>query len=127
MTVKVQSDERPAVVAGTPTQVANPGRATLRTVVAVIVGLIVALPTINSILLVVQDELTKQTDFTIPAWVWLVINIALGVIALITGLITRILAIPGVNEWIKAHVPGLAAIPLVPIESAGKTGTGSTV
>ena len=51
---------------GVPTQVANPGRAVIRTLVANVVGLIVLLPTINATL-----------------------------------------------EWVKAHLPALAAIPLV--------------
>lgn len=101
---------------GVPTQVANPKRATLRTVVAVIVGLVVTLPLVNSFLLILQDELSKVTAFQIPAWIWAAINIALAIVALVGGVVTRVLAIPGVNEWIKAHVPGLAAIPVKAIE-----------
>lgn len=101
---------------GVPTQVANPKRATLRTVVAVIVGLVIALPLVNSFLLILQSELAKVTAFEIPAWIWAAINVTLAAVALVGGIVTRVLAIPGVNEWIKAHVPGLAAIPLKAID-----------
>lgn len=101
---------------GVPTQVANPKRATLRTVVAVVIGLVVALPLINSFLLILQSELAKVTAFEIPAWIYVSINVALAAVALVGGIVTRVLAIPGVNEWIKAHVPGLAAIPLKAID-----------
>jgi hypothetical protein len=101
---------------GVPTQVANPRRATLRTVVAVIVGLVLTLPLVNAFLLILQSELAAVTAFEIPAWIWAAINISLAVVALVGGIVTRVLAIPGVNEWIKGHVPGLAAIPLKPVE-----------
>lgn len=98
---------------GVPTQVANPGRATLRTVLAVLIGLLAALPTLNAVLASLQAYLSEQTQVVIPAWVWLAVNGTAAILLFISGLITRILAIPGVNEWIKAHLPGIAAIPLV--------------
>lgn len=101
---------------GVPTQLANPGRATRRTVAAVLTGLLVGLPIINSALAIVQDELAKQTALEIPAWLWLAINGALAVVAIVSGIVTRFMALPGVNEWIKANVPGLAAIPLRQVE-----------
>ena len=125
---KVQSDQRVLVVGeypqpdggtlevpndGVPTQVANPARATLRTVVAVLVALLAALPTLNAVLASLQAYLSEQTQVAIPAWVWVAVNATAALLLFISGLITRLLAVPGVNEWIKAHVPGLAAIPLV--------------
>lgn len=98
---------------GVPTQVANPGRATLRTVLAVIVGLVLALPTINAVLAALQAYLAEQTQVDVPAWVWLAVNGSAALVLFISGLITRLLAVPGVNEWVKAHLPALAAIPLV--------------
>jgi len=125
---KVQSDQRVLVVGeypqpdgstlevpndGVPTQVANPGRATLRTALAVLVGLLAALPTLNATLAALQAYLSEQAQVVIPAWVWLVVNGTAAVLLFISGLVTRLLAVPGVNEWVKAHLPALAAIPLV--------------
>ena len=98
---------------GVPTQVANPGRAVIRTLVANVVGLIVLLPTINATLAALQAFLTEQTIYEIPAWVWLAVNGAAAACTFISLGITRLLAVPGVNEWVKAHLPALAAIPLV--------------
>lgn len=102
----------------TPSQVANPARATLRTVVAVLVGLLVALPTINTALLALQGYLSEQTAVVLPSWVWLVVNGAVAVVTLVSGVVTRLLAVPGVNAWIVEHLPGLSAIPSkqVPVE-----------
>jgi len=125
---KVQSDQRVLVVGeypqpdgstlevpndGVPTQVANPGRATLRTAVAVAVGLLAALPTLNATLAALQAYLSEQAQVVIPAWVWLVVNGTAAVLLFISGLVTRLLAVTGVNQWVKAHLPALAAIPLV--------------
>lgn len=125
---KVQSDQRVLVVSeypqpdgstlevpndGVPTQVANPGRATLRTALAVLIGLVAALPTLNATLAALQAYLSEQAQVVIPAWVWLVVNGSAAVLLFISGLVTRLLAVPGVNEWVKAHLPALAAIPLV--------------
>jgi type II secretory pathway component PulF len=98
---------------GVPTQVANPSRATLRTVVAVLVALVAALPTLNAVLASLQAYLSEQTQVVIPTWVWLAVNGTAALLLFVSGLITRILAVPGVNEWIKSHLPALAAIPLV--------------
>lgn len=97
---------------GVPTQVANPGRAVIRTLVANLVGLLLALPTINGALAALQDFLSTQTIYELPAWVWLVVNGAAALFLFVSLGITRLLAVPGVNEWVKRHIPGLAAIPL---------------
>jgi hypothetical protein len=98
---------------GVPTQVASPGQATRRTVAAVILGLAVVLPIVNTILLIVQEELVKASDLTIPAWVWATLNIAIALVAALSGIVTRVLAIPGVNEWVTAKMPFLAPHPQV--------------
>lgn len=128
MTLKIQSDQRVISTAveiqpdgstlvipndGVPTQVANPARATLRTVVAVLVSLVLALPTLNAVLAALQAYLIEQTSVEVPAWVWLAVNGTAALVVFVSGLITRVLAVPGVNTWIKAHIPALAAIPLV--------------
>lgn len=98
---------------GVPTQVASPLQATKRTVAAVIVGLAVVLPIVNTILLIVQDELQKATELSVPGWMWAVLNVAIALVAALAGIVTRVLAIPGVNEWVTARVPWLAPHPLV--------------
>lgn len=125
---KVQSDTRVLVVGeypqpdgtvlevpndGVPTQVANPGRAVLRTAMAVLVGLVALLPTINAVLAALQAYLAEQTYIELAPWVWIVVNGAVAVSAFITVGITRLLAVPGVNDWIKSKMAWLAAIPLV--------------
>lgn len=103
---------------GVPTQVANPGRAVVRTLVANLVGFILLLPTINAALAALQDFLATQTIYEMPSWVWLVVNGAAAFFLFISLGITRLLAVPGVNEWIKRHVPALAAIPVVKTDDA---------
>lgn len=98
---------------GVPTQVASPMQATKRTVAAVILGLAVALPIVNTILLIVQDELTKATELTVPGWLWAALNIAIALVAAVAGIVTRVLAIPGVNNWVTTRVPWLAPHPQV--------------
>lgn len=103
-------DEREIVPGndGVPTQVANPVRATRRTAAAVIVGIVLALPVLNAVLLIVQSELQAQTTFLIPGWVFAVLNITLAAIGVVTSVITRVLAIPAVNGWVAKYLPGLA-------------------
>lgn len=98
---------------GVPTQVASPMQATKRTVAAVVVALAVVLPIVNTILLIVQDELAKATDLSVPAWVWATLNIAIALVAALAGIVTRVLAIPGVNEWVTAKAAWLAPHPQV--------------
>jgi hypothetical protein len=75
-----------------PTQTQHPWRATVRTVAAVGVPLLLALPAI-------VDALGVGS---VP-WV-------AGLLAAAAGL-TRMLAVPAVNEWLREYVPGLAAQP----------------
>ena len=98
---------------GVPTQVANPFRATLRTVAAVAVGLVLALPVVNAVLAIVADELARS-GAELPAWLWATVNGAIGVVAVVSGIVTRVLAIPGVNDWLASHAVtrGLTAVPL---------------
>lgn len=75
-----------------PTQTRHPWRATARTVAAAIIGLAVLLPTISDAL-------------GVAAVPWVVTVIA------VAGGITRVLAIPGVERWMRRFVPWLAAEP----------------
>lgn len=104
----VQVDERPAAV-GTPTQVANPVRTTVRTIVQ---NLIVLVPLVNAVALVLVGYLQEQTDLVVPGWAFAVLNGVVLVTGLLIGGVTRIMAIPGVAEWIREKLPWLAAIPV---------------
>lgn len=96
---------------GVPTQVANPRRATWRTVVQSIIGvLVVAVPLVNVVLGQINDYLRQQTDVAVPAWVWIVLNAGLAITALAAGLISRIMNTPGVADFIAKYLPFLAPI-----------------
>lgn len=80
---------RPA--AGTPTQVAHPWRAVVRTIAAY---LVVAVPALLLIIPIVQDELGPYLP---ESWiVWL--GTTAAVLAALVGAVTRIMAIPGVQK-----------------------------
>ncbi len=78
--------------APTPTQTQYPWRATVRTVFAAVVGLLSLLPVIFMTAGVSGEVYAIQ-------------------ILAVTGAITRVLAIPGVNAWLEKFVPFLAAEP----------------
>lgn len=74
------------------TQTLHPWRATVRTVFAAVVALLPFLPAIAS-----------EVGLTGVGWV------AAGLA--ITGGVTRVLAIPGVQEWMQRYLPWLSATP----------------
>ena len=78
-----------------PTQIRHPWRATARTVFAGIVALASLLPTIA---IVAHVE-------TVPAVVQ---------VLTVLGTVTRVLAIPGVDAWMRTFVPWLATSPPPP-------------
>jgi hypothetical protein len=75
-----------------PTQTRYPWRATLRTVVAAAVSLLSLLPVIAA---------TARVD-AVPV---------VAQVLVVAGTITRILAIPGVDDWLRRYLPFLAASP----------------
>lgn len=86
------------------TQEANPGKAVLRTFVA---ALLAFGPLVNGVLLAVQGWLADNTD-VVPAELAVQVNgVLLAGLALV-ALVTRVLAVPGVNAWLRAHLPLLA-------------------
>lgn len=86
----------------------------LRTIVQF---LVVAVPLANLAAAALIDYLGKQEDVVIPGWVFLWLNAILAVTALIIGGIARLMAIPGVNEWLTkiglGSVPESALVPKV--------------
>lgn len=75
-----------------PTQARHPWRATARTVLAAGLPLVPVLP-----------ELVDALGLEAYAW-------AGGIVAA-AGVITRVLAVPGVNRWLARYAPALAAAP----------------
>jgi len=75
-----------------PTQVRRPWRSTIRTTLAALLALLPLLPTI-------ADAADVDTVPTVAA--------VLGV----TGAISRVLAAPGVETWLRRFLPPLAADP----------------
>ncbi|MFI6333179.1 hypothetical protein ACIBBG_33505 [Micromonospora chersina] len=75
-----------------PTQTHYPWRATLRTVFAGVVALLSLLPTVAAVAGVDAVPLIAQT-LTVAAAV------------------TRVLAIPGVDAWLRRYLPWLATTP----------------
>ena len=89
------------VAAGTSTQERNPRSAVARTVLAAVVA---AFPLLNGVLLVALEVL-KPYEVNLPGWVFLWLNGALAVVTALTALFTRVLAVPGVNDWLRRYLP----------------------
>ena len=88
-----------------PTQVQHPGHAVARTVLAALVGLLVLSPAITPGLV----DWAAENVGILPEWVTpTVVGINAAVLAA-TGLVTRVLAVPGVNAWLERYVPILGA------------------
>ncbi|WP_209021860.1 hypothetical protein [Nocardioides sp. 503] len=84
---------RTAVVVS-PTQVRRPWRSTARTVFQAFIGLCVLAPLI-----------VGATGLTVAQLPWL------GVVLGVAAAVTRIMAIPGVEAWLRRFLPFLAAAP----------------
>lgn len=83
------------------TQEKNPRSAVWRTILAAAIALF---PLLNGIL-GVTIELLKPYELQLPGWIFLVLNGSLVVVTLIAAWVTRVLAIPGVNDWLRRYVP----------------------
>lgn len=77
-------------MADQPTQAKHPGRATFRTTIAAVVGLVPLAPFIVA-------------ELGVNSVPWIVT--VLGV----TAAVTRVLAVPQVNDWLREHAPWLSA------------------
>lgn len=76
----------------TPTQTEHPWRATARTIFAAAIGLLSLLP-----LIAMTAGVSEQA--------------AVAQVLVVTGAITRVLALPAVNAWLEQYLPWLAAAP----------------
>lgn len=83
------------VATAAPTQVAYPWRSTLRTLFAAVVALASLAPTI-------------LTTTGLDGWVYA------GQVAAVAAAITRVMALPGVNDFINRFLPWLAPEPKAP-------------
>lgn len=86
------------------TQEANPGRAVFRTFFAALVGFA---PLVNGVLLAIQDWLNENTDI-VPVEMYAWTNGILVAGLALVALVTRVLAVPGVNDWLRVHLKVLA-------------------
>lgn len=88
-----------------PTQVQHPARAVARTIVAAVFGLLVLSPAITPGLV----DWAHENAGILPEWVTpVVVGVNAAVVA-VAALVTRVLAVPGVDDWIQRYLPFLAA------------------
>ena len=85
------------------TQERNPWAAVRRTAVAVFA----LIPVVNAIAAATLDLLKPFGD-AVPAWVFPALNGILVATALLAAWVTRILALPVVNDWLRRFLPALA-------------------
>ena len=85
------------------TQERNPWSAVVRTGAAVLA----LIPIINGVAAVIAESL-KPYEVYLPAWVFPALNGVIVATALLASLVTRILARPDVNEWLRKYLPMLA-------------------
>ncbi|ALE91808.1 hypothetical protein AOC05_04880 [Arthrobacter alpinus] len=86
------------------TQERNPRSASVRTAFAAAVALF---PLLNGILAVIIEVL-RPYDATIPGWVFIWLNGALVAVTVVIMLVTRVMAIPGVNDWLRKYARWLS-------------------
>ncbi|MCY0905466.1 hypothetical protein [Arthrobacter sp. H14-L1] len=74
---------------------------------AVAAAVVALVPLLNGVLPIIIETL-KPYEGYVPGWVFLALNGALGAVTVLIALVTRILAIPGVNVWLRRYAPWLA-------------------
>jgi hypothetical protein len=85
------------------TQERSPWAAVRRTVAAVLA----LIPIVNG-LAALTIELLEPYQIYMPAWVFPALNGVLVATAVLAAWVTRVLAMPQVNDWLRAHLPLLA-------------------
>lgn len=81
------------------TQETNPTKAVMRTLLAAVIAFF---PLVNGVLLAVQDWLASNSE-VLPPGLTVAVNAVLIGGLLIVALVTRILAVPGVNDWLRKY------------------------
>lgn len=89
--------------AAVSTQEMNPWSAVRRTVAAVLA----LIPVLNGVM-AITIEMLKPYEVYLPAWVFPALNGVLVATALLAAWVTRVLAMPGVNDWLRKYFPLLA-------------------
>ena len=86
------------------TQETNPAKAVMRTILAAVIAFF---PLTNGVLLAVQEWLTANSE-VLPSWLIVMVNGILLAGLLLVALVTRILAVPGVNDWLRKYAKAFA-------------------
>ena len=87
-------------VAPTPTQVARPWTATFRTILQTVAGSILGSVVVVAAIATVAPQILDAVAAVLPpAWLAWATG-AVGVIGALAGAFARVMAIPGVNEWL---------------------------
>lgn len=82
---------------------------TQRVLRTIIQALIILVPLANGAAVAAATYLQEQTHLVIPPWAFLVLNAVVAVTAVVMGLLARLMAVPGVNEWLTRI--GLGSVP----------------
>ena len=86
------------------TQEKNPRSAVIRTVV---VAALTLFPILNLTLGIIVEEMRPYGD-VVPGWVFGILNAGIVVTTVALAILTRVLAIPGVNEFFRSHFTPLS-------------------
>lgn len=82
----------------------NPRSAVARTVFVAVLALF---PILNAALAVIIAEL-QPYQVNLPAWLFPALNGILVATAVLMGIFTKVMALPGVNAWLRKYVPWLS-------------------
>lgn len=85
------------------TQERNPWSAVARTFAAILA----LIPIVNGIAALLIELLTPY-EIALPAWVFPALNGVLVATAVLAAFVTRVLARPDVNDWLRKYLPLLA-------------------
>jgi hypothetical protein len=92
----------------TPTQVAYPGAAVLRTILQTVAGVILGAASVTAVVAVFAPQFLEAVATILPpewlAWA----TGAVATIGALAGAFARIMAIPGVNAWLTTVKLGAA-------------------
>lgn len=93
------TSETQAPAVAQSTQEANPRQAVQRTMLAAVIAFF---PLINGVLLSLQGWLAENSEVLPPGLV-IGVNGVLVAGLLLVALVTRLLAVPGVNDWLRKY------------------------
>lgn len=85
--------------------------------------LVVAVPTFNLLAVAAAEYLKSQVDVVVPGWVFVWLNAAIALSALLVGLFARLMAVPGVNDWFTKWL-NLGSVPKSALVTVRDVGTG---